>query len=93
MTDKFGRTINVGDIILYPTSSGHTPYMDVGKVVKTVNNKISVHGTRKWFGRIELKSKPGTLNEPERTVVIERHIVSMEYARLLDQIGEPHERS
>ena len=86
--DKFGREIEIDDILLYPITFASSANIRIGRVVDVRAGKVWVHGVDdnyEWRGK-HLNSKPGVLVYPGRTVRVPRAYVATEYQALLDTV-------
>jgi hypothetical protein len=93
--DKLGREIKPGDYIVYGHLLGRCAGLKVGKVVviKPVpkdqfgESRITVMGVDDGWGdrKPRLDSKKGTLQFPDRILVVEKSSLPKKYLDLLDR--------
>ena len=73
--DKSGRSVSVGDLIIYAVSYGRSPGMSYGLVLGiTENKRLKVIGcdTDHWQNeKFRMNSKPGFLMYSDRVLVVE----------------------
>jgi len=95
--DKLGREITVGSYIAYGHALGRCAGMRIGKVLRILRDKdmhghlvfkIKVWGIDDdWAHHVPiLASTPGTLNFPDRMLVVRNEDIPPDYAELLQHI-------
>lgn len=81
MNDRLGQPISVGSVIAYAVMDGYSPIIRIGKVCQVsekphewregvIESRITVHGIDVRGGTAQLLSKKGTLQFPDRVIVL-----------------------
>lgn len=93
--DKIGQQIKSGDIVVYGHLIGRCAALKIGKVVKAFRKwswqgeefRISVVGVEDYsYKKVKELSRMGTLQFPDRIIVLETSKVPQEYKDLLDKV-------
>jgi hypothetical protein len=97
--DKLGREITVGSYIAYGHALGRCAGMRIGKVLRILQEKKHSYGRNELIFKIKvwgidddwthipvLCNTPGTLNFPERMLVVSTEDIPPDFAELLKDI-------
>lgn len=83
--DKSGRDVEVGDLIIYSTSSKYEDNMRFGKVLEVHDRSLAVRGSQYDY-KGHYIGKQVELSFPGRMLILERHQIPQPILALFDAV-------